>query len=364
MRRADTRRRVATVTAMLLAAAAAASAVAPAAATEPARVALMPVQDRSGDPEALAALESALRVELGRFHPLVEPETIRNAMRTTRLRDPGAGPPAALDALAERVGADWCFLATLHAAGRGHVPQASVSARIVERGRRHLAWAGFESVSGLDAMGALGIGRVERLEELLPVLARRLVEDFAGDPRRRRRAPTARGGFLREPVTNVGTVAVIPFDAVEARDPTIAAETVTNLALAVLHRRGVTIADPAAVEELLRRRGVRSRGGLDALSRGALRAALGPELFLTGTVERYDLEGSPLSPEPVVALSARLLGAADGRILWLDGIEWTGRDTTGPFGLGRVHATGVMAERMITALVGAWLAAPPKENRR
>ena len=213
-------------------------------------------------------------------------------------------------------------------------------------------------------MGALGIGRVESLEELLQRLARRLVDDFAGDGPRRRRAPVARGGFLREKNVIAGTVAVIPFDAVEARDPTAAAETVTNLTLAVLHRSGVKVADPAAVEELLRLRGVRWRGGLDALSRGALRAAVGAELFLTGTVERYDVAGSRLSPDPAMALSARLIDASDGRILWLDGLEWTGRDTAGPFGLGRVHAPGDMAERMMDALVRAWLApTSTKENR-
>lgn len=350
--------------------------------------ALLPLQDRVGDPELAAAVEETLREEISRDHTLVDPVALRDALRRLRIRDVNHASPALLDRLGEDLGVDWFFSATVHQAtqrraapeaGRlatqyetteylataGSVPQLTLSARAYRVGSgNELTWAGFEAASGLDTRGLLELGRVDDLEVLGQQAARQLVASLTSPGDESGRFAPGRNGFLRQPLAPaaMGTVAIIPFDAVTDADPTVAAETVTELALAVFHERGVRLLFPGGVNEILRRQGVRSRGEVDAATRAALRSEAGVELILTGTVEIWEVRGGGRSePEPRVAFSVRLLDAESGRILGLDGQDRRGWDQERLFRSGRIYAAGTLAEEMMQSLVAGWLT--PRNHR-
>ncbi len=226
-----------------------------------------------------------------------------------------------------------------------------------------LPWAGFESASGLDRVGLLGLGRVDDVEVLIERAVGELVADFhaAGRGERAvRRGRPRRDGFLRHEIEPgaVGTLAVVPFAGLSAIDPTANAEAVTSLALALLHRRGVRLLQPAAVHEVLRRRGILWRGEADYRTLELLRSQAGAGLVLTGAVETFELGGSSEEPEPKVAISARLLEPTGGSILWIDGFERRGWDRQGLFRTGRIHDLGELAERMMGSMLSTPLRGP------
>ncbi len=369
---------------------------------------LLPLQDRVGNPRIAAVVEDTLRRSLADSHTLVDPARLRDAQRRLRLRDTSRAASAALAGLRELTTAGWLFSATLHQAtenrpsrasrayldigppgevtsegdkrqparegDRHNVPQIVLSGRVVRLsgGDPTLGWAGFEAASGLDRRRLLGLGVVADPELLAGEVARRLIEAFERDLARSvgpapgerttawRGARPARGGYLRRPIGAGGKVAVVPFHSVTERDATVAGDTLTQLALAVLYRSGFDLTLPGLVNEIQRRprggaRATLSRGEVDAEMRADL-AHSGADLIMTGTVETWEVLRRGAEPEPRVGFSARLLDADSGAILWWNGQDRRGWDRSRTLGIGRVHAAGALAEEMMESLVASFLA--------
>jgi hypothetical protein len=310
----------------------------------------LPLQDLAGLPEMAGAVEQAARAALAERHALVDPSRARDALRRLRIRDSGSIPPPLLERLAGDLGTRAFLSLTLLQGGSGAPPRVALSARLTIAGRPDLAWAGFSSASGLDEVRLLGLGRVDDPLQLAREAARRLIDDLEkpAPPRSARPAP---GVFRSEALApgRLGIVAVIPFDTLS--DAPAATETATDAALAALYRHGTRVAAPGAVEEILRQRGVLLRGEIDDETRAALRAGAEAETLFTGTVESFrDLE-RPSAVEPEVGLSARLLDASTGRILWTAGIERRGWDREGWFQRRRVYAIGSLTAEVLESLI-------------
>ena len=99
-----------------------------------------------------------------------------------------------------------------------------------------------------------------------------------------------------------------------------------------LRVRGVQLADDAAVEQFLARHRIRWVGGVDGKVAAALRAELGVEGALLGSIDLWH-PGSP----PKVALTARAVSSEEApALLWMDSVARTGDDAPGAFDLGLV----------------------------
>lgn len=312
-----------------------------AAAGEPGRVALLPVQDRAGDSGAVRALEEALERGLAERHELVDRERLRDALRRRRVRSVDDAPPADLRAIAAELGAARFVTAVVHLAEREVCPRLAVSARSYDGASGELGWAGFEAGSGLDGRRLLGLGAIGELEPLAERIAHRLIDGLVADLE-------AAGAGGSGPVR--GPVAVVPFSGLAESDATRAAETATEVLRAALVRRGVPVVSPNRVAGALRRERVFAWGALDVPVRRAL-AEAGATVLVTGSVEAWETAGDGLEPEPIVAVALRALDAGSGRILWVDALERRGWDRQGVFRLGRIHDHGTLAERMIERLV-------------
>jgi len=350
------------------------------------RAALLPLQDRVGDPVLATAVQETLRGELAGRHSLVDRLRLRDALRRLRLRDMSQVSPGILHQLAEDISVDWFFGATLHMATETElsratqtfigvasepVPQIILSARVFRNvtsgqgdpgdpgspggDKTDFEWAGFVSASGLDRRRVLGLGVVEDPEILARETARRLMAAFL-EPSSLDAPSPDRGGFLREAlsVEELGSVAVLPFEGVSDRDANVAADTVTQLALSVLHENGVRLVVPGQVNQILRRRGILLRGEVDSLTRLALRED-GVDFILTGTVEKWEVRRRGTEPEPRVSFGARLLDAATGQILWMNGQDREGWDGLNLFGTRRTHSKGRLAQQMMRSLVAGFL---------
>jgi len=299
------------------------------------------VQDRSGDSSAAAAFEEALRIELGTRGRLVDRDETRNAQRRLRLRNGDRAPASQLQRLGTELGADFLVSTTLHDADRRLVPSLTASARVYSGATGTLVYAAFRGGSGLDGETVLGLGAIEDLESLVPVVVRGLLEGLppAGDGA----LPPAAGALRAE----LGTLAIVPFSGSTARRSTRSAEAVTEAARARLFDEGVAVVSPNETYEILRRLQAGAWGGVTAPTRDALREGAGVETILTGAVEAYETAGSESEPEPRVAVAVRLVDAASGRILWTASSEREGWDHQGLFRRGRIHSRGTLTARIM-----------------
>jgi TolB-like protein len=340
------------------------------------RGALLPLQDRLGDPILNVAVQDTLREALMERHTLVDRSRLRDALRRLRLRNASQASPATLQRLADEIEVDWFFTATLHTAtetelsraaqafvgsGSVPVPQIILSARVFRKepsgtgeAEAYLEWAGFFSASGLDSRRLLNMGVVQDPEILARRTALSLVDQFEERPSVDAPRPD-RDGFLREAITveRAGLLAVLPFEGVSDRDANVAAETITSLALSVLDENGVRLAPPGFVNQVLRRRGILLRGEVDVETRSALHEA-GVDYILTGTVEEWEIRGGAREPEPRVSFGARLIDAGSGQIQWMNGQDRGGWDGLNLFGTGRTHSRGRLAQHMMRSLVAAF----------
>jgi TolB-like protein len=299
-------------------------------------IALLSPQDRVGDALAVSALDQTLRFELSRLGRLVGPEPTRNARRRLRLRNADSAAPAALRALSDELGADWLVSVTLHEAERGEAPRAAVSARIYAVPGGEMLWAGFEGASALDGVHLLGLNTITELERLVTAVTRQLLSEDALSGADLKRPPASE--------SRLGRVAILPFAGATEQRASAAAQTVTEAIRAHLWNQGVASISPNVSEQILRR--VRGAwGGVSAEARAALHDVAGADSILTGTVETLDT-----SQQPRVAVAARLLSAASGRIVWTG---WVERDEARAriLGLGRLHSPASLAGRVVEDLV-------------
>lgn len=325
---------------LLAAALAVATALAGVAPVRGETLALLPVQDRAGDAAVVRVVAAVLAEELSVRHDVLDPEELRDALRRRRIRSVDDTPPAELRELAAEVGAERFLAVVVHLVEREVTPRLALSARSYDAATGELGWAGFESGSGLDSRGLLGLGTVTEAEVLAERLARRLVGRLAAAG-----AGTAADG--------PGVVALVPLSGLAETDATRAAETATEIARAALVGRGVPVLSPnLAWEGLYLRRGGEPLGGwglVDAATRRAFVEA-GAELIVTGSVERWETAGDGFEPEPVVTVALRALDAESGRIVWTGALDRRGWDGETAFRLGRIWDHGTLAARLIERL--------------
>lgn len=312
-------------------------------------VMLYPVQDRTGDSRAAAVLENALRIELANLGDLVGATQARDSLRRLRLRNGDQATPADIRRLRDELSADWLVAATLHDAERLQVPRVTVSARVYDSRSGELIWAGFQGSSGLDRRKLLGFGVIEELEVLVPVVVGRLMSSLLerrGEPgsvaQQRRKVKAGGGG--------PGRLAIVPFSGVTSRRALASAETATEAARAAILEAGLELCPRYCVDEVMRVLRTNAWGGVDTEVRQALRDSCGAAVVLTGAVERYDVGGGELEPEPHVTVALRLLDAETGHIVWTDALERRGWGRQGLLRLGRIHSRGELTEKMLRTM--------------
>ena len=335
---------------------------------------LLPIQDRVGGAGLAELVESALERELAAQATLAGTGDVRAVLRSLRIRDASNEPPDRLMDLAERLGADWFFLVTLHEAregrlsrrddgatgraladeGAGDTPQIALSARIIQKGSQELWWAGFRAASGRDREGLLGLGEVEYLEELARNVVRELVTKAVSSDtvRTRPRLRNPGDGFSRTSASPSppARVAVIPMDSVADLAAGAAAEVATAALFAALTDFGFKTVLPGLVRTVRQQNGAPFPGAVTHSEWQALARECDAAWVATGTVETYR-RGIGRDPVPWVAFSVRFLDTADGRIETHDGLERTGPQTAAVFDRGRIYSSAELAYEMMRTLL-------------
>ncbi len=140
-------------------------------------------------------------------------------------------------------------------------------------------------------------------------------------------------------------LALLPFENVSGS--VAGTRIVMPLVEGALTERGYRVVGPERLEPFLTRRRIRSTGQLSRRDLGELGREHGVTLALVGSVALFN--DSPENPQ--WGLSARLLSAGSGAILWADSAGLTGDDFTIALGLGTITAPERLASETVKALL-------------
>lgn len=210
------------------------------------------------------------------------------------------------------------------------IPKVGVSARLLSLPSAEILWAQDVSLAGEDFTGPLGVGTVKSLEVLTSRAVRRLLTSL--EPRLERQIvplPELPGplysavqsehpSIFRDPQTDfygVETLAVLPFLNASGRPN--AGDIVAALFVSALHNTGrYRVIEPGIVREAFLQRRVQAIGSIGYLDLFSLSRSLDVQGYLLGSVYEYvEGQGRQRIP-PSIAITARMVRATDGKVVW------------------------------------------------
>src|SRR6266568_2743000 len=346
--------------ALALGLAACAHRASPAAAPAPTLIAVFPVQNASGGNAPIRALGDALEEALAkRGIPTVPRRDVEAFLARNRFRFTGGVDRKMAQALRDE-GIEVVLVPTLEQYAAPAPPRLALALRIVEtRPIPTVAWAELVARSGDDSPGLLGLGVVERFEELERQVVAAAAASVEGWTRTRARGePCARDARFeprrqfRAPVLDdVGrrTVAVLPFRNETPRRG--ADEVVANELLAQLTRSGsFEVLDPAVVREQLLEHRLVLEGGVSIDRAMTILDLVQADLIVSGVVQLYSAPAGSRTA-PTVGFSAFVIDRESAELVWSSSSVANGEDGVFLFGSGRIASASALACRMTRGVV-------------
>lgn len=248
------------------------------------------------------------------------------------------------------------------------VPQMGISARLLALPSAEVLWAQDVSLAGEDYTGPLGLGTVKSLE----VLASRVVTSlFVSLQTRLERqvVPPARPpgwlSFLAKSegpeifmdtsldFQGVDSLAVLPF--LNASERPSAGDIVTALFVSALHNTGrYRVIEPGIVREVFLRFRIRTIGAIDRRDLPPLNRAMIVQGYVLGTVYEY-IEGKGLETSPPsITISARMVRAEDGKVVWSMENRRQGDDFNLVLDFDRIYSIIPLARLAVAEMVGTF----------
>jgi TolB-like protein len=363
--------RVGSVPAVLLALLCAPAPAAPAAG--PPSLAVLPFGARGAPPHAWSGIWPLLHEELrARGYEVAGPDAVDAALKARRLRDTSLLTLEELRGLASALGVERFLLGFTYRYDDGPSAAVSLSARILDPDRLGIERMEVAVVEGRDLLGPMGTGPPATRERAAREAVRRIVAGLGGDGA----GGGADGGGLarasalapdpafylaaRLPGAGIRRVAVLPFRNPSGRSG--AGQAAADLVAWRLIRSGlVSVVDAGDAARRLLARGWRTGSPVGRAEVLALGSDLGVDAVVMGSVERWIEADAAGTRPPEVAISARLLDARDGGILWAADHERRGDQTRIVYDVGNVRLAEVLmaraASEALAPLLGALEAA-------
>ena len=348
-------------------------------------IAVLPLENLSGAKAPLEQISSVMIKELEErgFHLLAE-ERLEKFRRQHRMRYVGGISSKISQAMHEEAGVDACLITSLEAYREIYPPQVALIARLVMAGREPvIIWMDSVGMSGEDAPGLLGLGRVKNPEELVMRTAGRLIDSLSvklenyrqdnepsfavkslsGNGARKSgtiRQPIDRQGvkrrylpkdFFRSPAVdpgNIHRVAVVPFFDLAVRK--YAGRIMALHFVKELHQwPNMMVVEPGLVrEELLRFRAVMQEGpSLAITDLITSEQSLGVDLVLSGKV--FDYQGETGTAK--VDFSVQVFEKYSREVIFASKTYATGDQGVFFFNVGRIRSAHNLTDEMTRAAV-------------
>ncbi len=285
----------------------------------------------------------------------VDSDSLRNIMRSLRLRLIGAIDSASADLIASQTGAQLIITGAIDYYLEQENPEVCLSLQAYDCRSHRLIWAASEASTGEDHAGIFGLGRVRGAKELLSTSAAKLV-DGAPDLN----APTIPPRQLKKrdrDLAALGRVAVFPIDN---NTTTVSAGALATSALIQeLWKRGYDVLPPGEVVALQARLTADLSVGAADTALAILRQEHAVAVAVTGIVTRFvGVRSSEAEIMPEIEISLRLVDPANGMVIASITLEKSGSDSETLFGAGRLLSVGKLTQHAVAAgwndLVNQW----------
>lgn len=356
-------------------------------ATRDTPIAVLPIENLSGEraPVDVAVRWLRARLERNGFR-LIDEETLDTFMHRHRIRPASGLSRDESQAIKATIGAEAVLITSLAAYKERPPPEIALFSRLVSSGDQpEILWMDSVGLSGEDAAGLLGIGRIQETGALFEKVVHRLTASLAGylpktapgaslpnatyaDEIRGRDAPSeeevdefrisrdtsaryAPRSVFRSPLEDARgrySVAVIPFVNLSERK-NAGSIMMLHFVEELTRVDGIRVVDPGLVrEEMLRYRTMIPEG--PSLSTADLLSSdrsLGIDLLLSGTVFDY---GGALVPK--VDFSVEIIDTASREVVWTSRSYNDGEEGVFFLDVGRVYTAHRLAADMARAAVG------------
>lgn len=339
---------------------------------EPPLIAVFPFENLSANPAPLKEMRAALVEGLRkRGVKLLADEELLSLMARNRIRYTGGVDMRVVEALRREAGVGGVLLTSLGLYMKENPPRAVLASRLASTGPPYtVLWADSVASSGDDSPGILGLGLVERVEDLTSGALDRLGDSLAGHLALREPAgPLA----LREPDTGTIRTSERFRPRVFFRSPVlsgrkkflVAVFPVVNqslrrnagelFALNVVEQlkktEGFEVLEPGLVRnELLRSRIVAPEGASLDMA-GILFSRLELDLLFIGKVMDYEDVRGASTAAPVVTFSAQVIEARSKEVVWGSHSTNRGDEWVFFFNAGKITTAHALASRMVAETV-------------
>lgn len=339
---------------------------------EAARVAVLPLQNLSGEEAPMGGFQQWLidELELRRI-PLLDDMQLRAFMRRSRMRYMGGVSKEIARAIREETGTTAVLVSSIDLYDEGIPPRFAMTSRLVGTGEAPLIlWMESADLVGDEAPGFLATGTIDNriavqravieriMESLVGFLHRRDPLDGrgeAGEQPARRYTPKSfyRAAGIVPPRSGRARIAVLPF----ANESTTrrASEILTLQLIRSLVQAGVAeIVEPGVVRQSLLRQRLIQSYGLSVPQADLVRETLKVDVALFGEVSEYR-ETGVATMEPRVEFSVRAIDTAARQVVWSSASYGEGDDRVFFFDAGRIATAHQLSARMAGALVATIL---------
>lgn len=334
-------------------------------------IAVLPVENLSGVRAPLQRIGKMMTSGLeNRGFNLLNEERLEKFRKKHRMRYIGGMSTKLALSIRDETGVDACLLTSLEAYREKYPPQLALISRLVLSGREPvIVWINSVGITGEDAPGLLGLGRVKKpeklmaraIDQLLNSLSARLeiLQEYDQRPETFSQTTSGRGvsrrylpkDFFRSPMIEPGKtyrVAVIPFLDLAMRKN--AGRIMALHFVKELHRRpNIVIMEPGMVrEELLRFRAVMEAGPSLAISDLiSSEHSLDVDLVVSGKV--FDYQGETGTAK--VDFSVQAFEKHSREVIYTSKTYCSGDQGVFFFNVGRVRSAHNLTEEMTRAAV-------------
>jgi hypothetical protein len=312
------------------------------------RFALVPLANYSEFNEARDSVESAVKSELEQRCNLITGDSLRDFMRSNRLRLVGVVNSVAASELNQGLGVRFVVTGAIEIYQPGELPELSLCLRVYDCRSLEVVWAKCVSAAGEDYGGLLGIGETSSMSKVTSRVIRELMKDFdshfAGSNFKVPKVSKQARKLLQS-----GKLAVIPCD--HSTLYLTAGDVVSDLLLAEVWQLGYPVAEPGDVTRILTRSRQLYIGSATEVGMKELSDSLNVTALVSGTVfEFLPLRGRVSQAGPVVGLSLRLTDPQSGVVLSAVNDQRNGATVNALFGSGREYSIGRTTQSLVETM--------------
>ena len=301
------------------------------------KIAIFPFENFSGDKIAPEVVMPMVRSRLEtKGYSVLKEEDLNAFLLKERIRNAGCVSKETAMKIGNELKVKTILTGAVNTFSGGNDPRVGFVVCLINTEDGSLIWANHAAAAGEDFEEILGIGKIEALNKLSERVLDILFKSFTLTPPEKHPESSYR-------------IAVMPFqNKSKVKDMGMMA---TFMFIVELFRNKKFIPlEYGDVRRLVIDLRLKEKGEIDLKNTGAIAGLAGVDGIVVGSMDFYR-EGSAIAVPPEVEISARLVSAGTGKILWYKSYHAKGDDNVIMLDWGRIRSPENVAYKAVEKLV-------------